>query len=67
MQQHSVAAAAAAAQCGRVGRHLANRNEMLVPGSTTAPRCCSCYFQCLSFPLVPGKQTVRKREMRPQV
>ena len=41
--QHSAAAAAAAALRGRVGRHLANTNDMRVPGSTTATRCCSCY------------------------
>jgi len=31
-------------------RHLANRNEMHVPGSTTATHCCSCLTQyvCVS-------------------
>ena len=48
MQQHQrsssavAAATAVAAQRGRVGRHLANRNDMHVSGSTTATRCCSC-------------------------
>ena len=32
-------------QHGRVGRHLANRNDMRVPVSTTATRCWSCFLK----------------------
>jgi len=38
---HTTVPARAALQRGCVGRHLANRNEMRVSGSTTATQCCS--------------------------